>query len=60
MKRLKGSVSVIALVFISIILILALSLVNLIYFSMMNTQRDAEINRGRWFLEGGFRNTLIH
>lgn len=51
-KKLKSSVSVVAMVTTIILLLLSASLVNMVYFSMMNSEREAEIQRGRWFLEG--------
>ncbi len=52
MQRLKASIIITALVTVIILFILAMILLNILYFSMNNSERDAEINRGRWFLEG--------
>ncbi len=41
-----------ALVAAVILLLLSAVLVNLLFLSSYNAQREAEINRGRWFLEG--------
>ena len=51
-KKIKSSVSVVALVTTAILMILAITLTNMVFFSMITSEREVEIQRARWFLEG--------
>lgn len=51
-NRLKGSITVIALITCFILLLIGLGITELLHFSMTISDRDYEWNRGRWFLEG--------
>jgi hypothetical protein len=50
--KIRASVSVIALVTVSILLLIGVGITNMVYFSMTSSSRDFEVTRGRWFLEG--------
>lgn len=51
-KRLRGSVTVTAMVTTTVLLLIGTALINLVYFSMTTSERESEILRGKWFLEG--------
>lgn len=52
MRTFKSSVAIVALVTVVVLLIIAMGLIQIVLFTSLNTQRNAEITRGKWFLEG--------
>ncbi len=51
-RRFQGSVTVTALVTTTVLLLIGAALINLVYFSMTTSERESELQRGKWFLEG--------
>ena len=51
-RKWKSTVSIITLVYVTILLLITAALVDMVYFSLNNLEREGEVNRAKWVIEG--------